>query len=215
MSDLHRGQVAGTKHGHGIADSDETVAVNRHDAGELPATALKVLLECDSVGDAEQLADMRTRFAGTGELAGGLSDAQHCAGGQRVQRGEFDGNLFSQVSRLQAQGFQRGPVHDEDLPVAPGFFLAVHIAFQPEIHQGPGPADGLRPLLMLDEEVQTDHSATDKHRAHAEPLFTSYSRSPGRSNSRSRITGPGAGMSTRTAAPLPTGMNPSHRRART
>src|SRR5438034_2661729 len=145
MSDLHRRQVAGTKHGHGIAHSDETVAVCRHDAGELPATALKVLLECGSVGDAEQLADVRTRFAGTGELAGGLSDAQHRAGGQRVQRGEFDGDLFSQVSRLQAQGFQRGPVHDEDLPVAPGFFLAVHIAFQPEIHQGPGPADGLRP----------------------------------------------------------------------
>src|SRR5437667_12731618 len=111
MSDLHRGQVAGTKHGHGIADSDETVAVNRHDAGELPSTALKVLLECDSVGDAEQLADMRTRFAGTGELAGGLSDAQHRAGGQCVQRGEFDGYLLSPVSWLPAHGFQPCPVY--------------------------------------------------------------------------------------------------------
>src|SRR2546429_7992663 len=116
MSDLHRGQVAGTKHGHGVADSDETVAVNRHDAGELPSTALKVLLECDSVGDAEQLADMRTRFAGTGELAGGLSDAQHRAGGEWGPRWGFDRDLLSQVSRLPAQGFQRCPVYNEGPP---------------------------------------------------------------------------------------------------
>src|SRR5438094_9100861 len=111
MSDLHRRQVAGTKHGHGIAHSDKTVAVCRHDAGELPATALKVLLKYDCVGDAEQLADVRTRFAGTGELAGGLSDAQHRAGGNVSSEGDSTVICSRKSSgcRLKASSWARAP----------------------------------------------------------------------------------------------------------
>src|SRR5207253_8872786 len=95
MSDLHRRQVAGTKHGHGIADSDETVAVCRHNAGEFPATALKVFLEYDCVGYSEMLADVRTRVVETRELSGGLSQVMHRVGRQYLLSCDVAGLSFS------------------------------------------------------------------------------------------------------------------------
>src|SRR2546425_2883521 len=204
-AELHGRQVARGEEGHRIADPDETFAVNRDDAGELPAAALERLLKRDSVGHPERLADVRTRLAGAGEFTGDLPDAQQRAGRQCFQCGELDGDLLPQVARPQAQGLQRGAVDDEDLPAASGLLLPVHVAFEPKINQGFGPTHRLRLPALLDEDLQTDHSAAGGHGSRVQPLHTSYHRSPGRSNlcsTTSDLLGPPSNSSMRRSIDL-------------
>src|SRR3989449_8715874 len=175
-AELHRRQVARCEEGHRIADPDKSFAVNRDDAGELPAAALERLLKRDSVGHPERLADVRARLAGAGEFAGDLPDAPQRAGRQCFQRGELDGDLLAQVARPQAQGLQRGAVNDEDLPAAPGLLLPVHIAFEPKINQGFGPTHRLRLPAVLDEDLQTGHSAAGGHGSGPSTIISSIPR---------------------------------------
>jgi hypothetical protein len=80
-------------------------------------------LKLRRIWDAQELANVGARLAGSCELAGGLPDLEERARGEGFQQREVNRDLFAQISWAQAQRLQRPSVEQENLTPAARLLL--------------------------------------------------------------------------------------------